>query len=334
MWTVATQTLSSRPVISQQSLLIDYPEADIVLRSRDSCEFHVLKLFVIHNSPILEEKVLVSHNTRPELTASTISVGSDVDSEHAANSFQFPVVQLPIDGAILFSLLTYIFPIPPVLPSTVEQVMELLSVAQMYKMDVVLTHIRNHIAQQEPPFIREETAFHIYSLSQKYGLHFEALKAARCTLSFATLTIDCLAKENKLDVMPGAFLHELWKYHQRVRSNLTVDLREFKKSIMLTIPGLSKCVSATGSDLPIWLGNCISKIGADDSPFTLDLTKFHEISIREVQKFHSKCYYCAQIPLQEDICAFWRALTAVVHNSIIKVRVNYVSVLPNGPQHL
>jgi hypothetical protein len=213
MSTVATQTPSSRPDISHENLLIDYPEADIILRSRDSYEFRVLKLFIIHSSPILEQKVLMSRNSQPELTASTIPVESDVDSEHAANVFQVPVVQLPIDGTILFSLLTFIFPVPPVLPSTIEQVIELLSVAQMYKMDAILPHIWYHIAQQEPPFIREETAFLIYSLSQKHGLHFEALQAARCTLSFATLIIDDLAKENKLDLMPGAFLHDLWKYH-------------------------------------------------------------------------------------------------------------------------
>ena len=139
------------------------------------------------------------------------------------------VVQLPVGGAILFSLLSYIFPVPPVLSSTVEQTMELPSVAQMYKMDVALTHIRDHIARQEPPFIREETAFLIYSLAQKHGLFTEALEAARCTLSPSHLTIEDLAKERKLNMMPGAFLHELWEYHQRVRSNVTLDVEEFRK---------------------------------------------------------------------------------------------------------
>jgi hypothetical protein len=60
--------------------------------------------------------------------------------------------------------------------------MELLSVAQLYKMDVVLTHIRNHIAQQEPPLIRKETAFFIYSFSLKHTLCPEALQAAGRTL--------------------------------------------------------------------------------------------------------------------------------------------------------
>ena len=216
----------STPNLSHENLLIDYPDADVVLRSRDSYEFRVRKLYLVHSSPILKEKVLFSHNPQPEPdpASPTTRAESDVDSERAANASQVPVVQLPIDGVILFSLLTFIFPVPFFFPSAVEQVMELLSVAQMYKMDVVLTHIRNHIAQQEPPFIREETAFLIYSLSQKHALRVEALLAARCTLSFATLSIGDLAKVNRLDVMPGVFFHELWKYHQRVRSSLKMDL--------------------------------------------------------------------------------------------------------------
>ncbi|KAI0280889.1 hypothetical protein BGY98DRAFT_960987 [Russula aff. rugulosa BPL654] len=223
MSTATTEDLPSHPVISRENLLFDYPEADVILRSRDSFDFRVLKIYIVHSSPILGEKVLISPTTQPTPTSSTIPAESDVDSEHVANAFQVPLVQLPIDGAILFSLLTYIFPVPPVLPSTVEQTIELLSVAQMYKMDIVLTHIRNHIAQQEPPFIREETAF-----------------------------LD-LAEEHKLDMMPGSFLHDLWKYHQ--------NLNEFKKSSALTVLRDSGCESLTESGLPHWLDIYISDIG-------------------------------------------------------------------------
>ena len=320
MWTVATQTPTSRPIVSNEDLLIAYPEADVILRSHDSYEFPVLKPFIVHNSPILEEKLLTSLNTHPERTASKPPAESDVYSpEHEANAFRIPVVQLPIDGAILFSLLTYIFPVPPVLPSTVEQVMELLSVAQMYKMDVVLTHIRNHIAQQEPPFIREETAFLVYALSQKHGLRLEALRAARCTLSFATMTIDHLAKENKLDVMPGAFLYELWKYHQRFRSNLITDLREFKK-YSLTMP----CISKYGSGLLYWLNDYISKIGAGNAPVSLDRFTFYK-SLPGLKT--NPCLYCLNT---SEESTFWGGLTAVVHNSTVKVRVDHVSSMPNG----
>jgi hypothetical protein len=328
----ATEALPSLPDISHENLLFDYPEADVILRSRDSYEFRVLKIYIVHSSPVLGEKVLVPPIPQPKPTSPTIAVESDVDSEDAANAFQVPVVQLPIDGAILFSLLTYIFPVPPVLPSAVEQVMELLSVAQMYKMDVVLTHIRNHIAQQEPPFIREETAFLIYSLSQKHALRTEALQAARCTLSFSSLTIQDLAEEHQLDIMPGNFLYELWQYHQRVRSNLALDLDEFKKSTALTVRGDSICESLADSGLPHWLDSYISGIGTARVPAFLDLADFHTKLIEHIerQKLDGGCASCSDMSGKE----IWKALTAVVHGSIVKVRVIYVVAPPQGPEPL
>jgi hypothetical protein len=315
MSTATTETPPSGPVISLENLLFDFPEADVILRSRDSYEFRVLKFYIVQSSPILGEKVLLSPNAQPEPSASAILAESNPC-----------VVQLPIEGAILFSLLTYIFPVPPVLPSTVELTMELLSVAQMYKMGVVLTHIRNHIARQEPPFIREETAFLIYSLAQKHGLRTEALEAARCTLSFSSLTIEDLAKENKLDMMPGAFLHELWKYHQRVRSNLKSDLEEFRKSDAVSILGDLNCYWPTSSGLPHWLNMYIYNIGTTLVPAFLDLTDFHTGLAIHIQSRSSSggCASCSGIP-RKKIHAFWGALTAVVHGSIAKVRVSYVA---------
>jgi hypothetical protein len=317
MSATATETSPSGPVMSLGNLLFDYPEADVILRSRDAYEFRVLKLYIVHSSPILGEKLLLSPNPHPEPTASATPAESNV-KRNTANTLC--AVQLPVDGAILLSLLSYIFPVPPILPPTIEQIMELLSVAQMYKMDVVLTHIRNHIAQQEPPFIQEETAFHIYSLAQKYGLRTEALQAARCTLSFSSLTIDNLAKEDKLIMIPGVFLHELWKYHQRVRSNLTVDLEEFINSNALTILGELKCDLLTESGIPDWLDAYIYEMEtARITPF-LDLTGFHMHLTGHIQDRSSNggCAPCSVIP-RDKIRAFWEALTAVVYSSIAKV---------------
>lgn len=315
MSTAATGTSSSSPVISLDNLLFNFPEADIILRSRDSYEFRVLKHCIVHSSPILREKLLLSPDPQPDPSASLIH----------AEANALPAVHLPVEGAILFNLLTYIFPVPPVLPSTVEKIMELLSVAQMYKMDVALTHIRNHIAQQEPPFIREETSFLIYSLSQKYGLRSEALQAARCTLNCSSLIIEDLAKEEKLDMMSGAFLHELWKYHQRVRSNLALDLEEFRKSNALTLLGLSPGnLSCDDSDFPHWLDCYISKIGTGRFPVFLDLSDFHIALTKHITSRGSsgRCTSCAGIP-RSKIRAFWEALTAAVHSCIAKVSVTY-----------
>jgi hypothetical protein len=206
----------------------------------------------------------------------------------------------------------------------------------MYKMDVVLTHIRNHIAQQDPPFIREETAFLIYSLSQKHALRTEALQAARCTLSFSSLTIQDLAEEHRLDMMPGSFLHELWKYHQMVRSNLTSDLNEFKKSIALTVLGDSSCESLTDSGLPYWLDGYISGIGTGRVPAFLDLADFHAKLVEHIehQRSNAGCASCSGM-LGKKIRVIWEAFMAVVHGSIVKVRVIYVVAPPQqGPEHL
>ena len=325
MSTAATKTSPSGPVISLENLLFDYPEADVILRSRDSYEFRVLKLYIVNISPILGEKLLLSPNPHPEPGASAIPAESNVEG----TATNVPcVVQLPVDGAILLSLLTYIFPVQPILPSTIEHVMELLSVAQMYKMDVVLTHIRMHIAQQEPPFIREETAFLIYFLSQKYGLRTEALQAARCTLSFSSLNIEDLSKEKQLDMMPGAFLHELWKYHQRVRSNLKSDLEEFRNSNALTILGDWSCDSLATSGLPVWLDSYISEIGTARVPAPLDLIDFRMQLAEHIENCGPNDGWPCSSLSRKEILAFWKALTAVVHGSIAKVRVTHQAVPP------
>ena len=220
MLTVAPEPSPPGSTIFLENLLLGYPEGAqgaVILCSQDSYEFRIPRHYIISSSPILSEKTLISPN--PQLGASAISAGSDVECS---------VVQLSVNGIILFSLLSYISPVPPILPSTADQIMELLSIAHMYKMDIVLTHIRSHITQQRPPFIQKETAFSVYALAQKYGLRTEALQAARCTLSFSSMAIQNLAKDDKLSLMPGTCLHELWRYHQKVGSSLRSDIKNSK----------------------------------------------------------------------------------------------------------
>ena len=313
--------------MSPENLFFDYPEADLILRSRDLCDFRVLKPYIVHSSPVLAEKLLLSPNPQPDRKPGTSAIpsGSKVEGT-AANTLC--ILQLPIEGAILFSLLTYIFPVPPVLPSTVEQIMELLSVAQLYKMDVVLTHIRNHIAQPEPPFIQGDTAFLIYSLAQKHGLRTEALRAARCTLSFPGLTIENLAKEKKLDTIPGAFLHELWKYHERIWPNLMSDLEGFKRSDALAILGDLSC-KAVFNGLPHWLDSYICKVITGHFPTILNISDFYTELAEHIQ-FRSStggCASCSRLP-RTKISELWAALAAVVHGSIAKVSATHVVASP------
>jgi len=116
------------------NIRFDYPGADIILRSQDSHHFQVPKTFMTNNSPVLGE-----------LIQRILGAPGDTNT-----GVSLPVVQLPDSGKFLHYLLTFIFPVTPDIPSSHEEAMELLSVAQKDQMGTVLIHIRGSIARQNP----------------------------------------------------------------------------------------------------------------------------------------------------------------------------------------
>jgi hypothetical protein len=287
----------SVPDEPSENILFDYPGADIVLRSYDSHIFHVPKLYIINSSPKLGELI---HDALKS-------------SDTAHDEGSLPVVKLSDAGVILHSLLTFIFPVSPILPSTTKETMQLLSVAQKYEMNSTLAHIRSNISHHNPSFLGPENAFYVYSLAQHYGLRQEALQAARVTLTFS-MTIEEL--EDKADIMSGAALHELWKYHKRVRSTLASDLAEFRNSgARDTLTGL-RCPWSRPSIIPLWLDGYIESIGTNFRLF--DVAEFDITLARHIRDGRSCA--CAYITSQ-TIRTFWAALTAVVNGSIEKVNI-------------
>ena len=295
-------------LVESSNLLFDDPEADVVLRSRDSQIFRVLKLYIIRSSTVLGDLIRAASDT-----SGTPNV--------ASNEERLPEVQLYDSSTILSSLLTFIFPLPPVLPSTLEETMELLSVAQKYVMSSVLTHIRGSLALQHPTFIRSENAFLAYSVAQRYGLRKEATQAARLTLKF-TLTIE----SPELRVVPGAYLHELWKYHKRVRAQLLLDL---------SLPGAVATFNAPLNSLKCstWIQTYVQSIIG--SPSLFDPIEFQMALARHttntVDYFGNKvagCPYCTNIPV-ETIRTLWMALADAVHRCMEKVSTIDVNYTPN-----
>ena len=227
---------------SPANLLFDYPGADIILRSQDRYLFLVPKTSVVNNSPILDE-----------------FIRNSLDSPGDANARELlPDLQLPERGEILHCLLTFIFPVIPLLPPTPEDIMELLFVAQKYQMKTALIHIRGSISRQKLILTCPEQALCIYSLAQKYGLRPEALQAARAILNYPT-TIEVF--DNKLDIMSGASLYEFWKYSERVQTILASDLTEFRMSSARgTVIGL-RCSELSSFRIPRWLDRYIESVG-------------------------------------------------------------------------
>jgi hypothetical protein len=309
------------------NLLFEYPGADIILRSQEFHHLRVPKIFIIHNSPVLNE-----------LVRRTLDSPGDANAEAS-----LPVVHLPESGQILRYLLTFILPVFPTIPPTHEETMELLSVAQKYQMEIVLAHIRGSIARQNPLPTHLEPALHIYALAQKYGLRPEALQSARTILKYS-MTIEDL--EDNLDIVPGDSLYELWKFHERVQTVLAKDLTEFRGSGARRAFNGLRCTRLTSSQIPRWIDQYIESVAK--TPKLLDTAELNIAMARHIKDGDTEASYrpwdsppnetkcnsceCAFISSQ-TIRDFWEALASVVHGCFEKVSVvdvqlqTYVNIL-------
>ncbi|KAH8982483.1 hypothetical protein EDB83DRAFT_2306680 [Lactarius deliciosus] len=302
---------------SDETLHFDFPGSDIVLRSYDSHDFRVLKLYIVICSPVLQRVVQSVPNT------SGVPNGEKQEP--------LPVVELLENKTILYSLLTFIFPVTPVLPSTTEKIMELLAVAQKYQMDSVMTHIRGAIARQDPPFLRPESALHVYFLAQQYELRQEAVQAARVTLRLS-MTIEDLGDKLEFPGTTGAYLHELWKYHQQVRTDLRSGVLEFRTSGLPHDVEVMRCFDPHSRTLtfPQWLDNYIKSIA--EAPHLFDPTEIDGARARHIKCMKYDAYYggqkCSCVDTPSVICTFWEALTAVVHGTIEKANSALTLVKP------
>ena len=294
--------------------LFNYPGSDIALRSCDCHDFHLPKLYILICSPVLGELIR------------SVSTTSDIPTIDGPEPL--PVVQLSESGATLYILLTFIFPVDPVLPSTSEKIMELLGVAEKYQMNSVATHIRGILARKDPPFIRPETAHGIYFLAQMYGLREEAAQAARVTLRQRMVLGDMI----DFPGLTGAYLHELWKYHQRVRSDLKSGFLEFIKSDIpddvkhLRCDILEPSIAISDESHLGWLDMYIASIA--EAPHLFDPVAFEDdwtCHIRRAARVASKPL-CSCVDLPSELRRGLRkALSTFLHTAIEKVRCTGVT---------
>ena len=289
--------------------LFDYPDGDIILRSSDSRDFRVLKLFITKSSPVLADKLTQTATDSPIAAL-------------PAGTTPLPVVHMSESAAILSSLLTFVMPVPPVLPPSMEEKLELLSVAQKYEMGHILVHIRGSISLQDPPLVSRSNALHVYSLAQKYGLRQEVVQAARLTVR-STLTIENLG--GKLDVMSGDHLHQLWRYHQRLRRKLISKIDGFRQSSAYRALDSLDCSVLTRFKIPKWVDDYICFMASTPSSF--NIFEFQSALARHISsrdKVQGKqCSFCTCLP-EEVLDNFWTALTAFVNENMKEVRKAHV----------
>ncbi|KAH8995924.1 hypothetical protein EDB92DRAFT_1942811 [Lactarius akahatsu] len=180
----------------------------------DSCEIRVPELYTSKFSPVLGAPIRDAFN-------STIPANADASLQ---------AVQLPESGAIFISLLSFVFPLSPTLPPTsaIEVTMELLSAAQKYEMSTVLTYIRLCLTQRDPPFIRDDNAFHVYSLAQKYGLRQEAVNAAQLTSNLSNFVFSTWTTSTRASTLSSTRAPALRRFGSLVPDRGSVPCLRFK----------------------------------------------------------------------------------------------------------
>ncbi|KAI0264111.1 hypothetical protein BC834DRAFT_270692 [Gloeopeniophorella convolvens] len=318
----STQPAAAGPVTDSQDHLtgfFDYPDPDIIFRSSDLHEFRLRKVYVVESSTVLRHLLT---QTTPE---ARLPDAPPTPAEDGSASL--PVVQLPDSSLILSSLFSFVFPVLSVLPPEVDQVMELISVAQKYKMDSVVARIRDRTSSKWAKLIPEESALRAFDLARRYGLQEEATTAARRTLG---LSITMQSLEDKLDGMSGTTLYELWKYHQEVKRILKANIAEFILSekfneFVATIrQGKACCAyySKQTPSVPQWLEDYLNFVTSFPG-YSLDPTKFHTALRRHISislssgkaRSFVRCTACANIT-EASVRSFWLGLEATAMRSM------------------
>jgi hypothetical protein len=122
---------------------------------------------------------------------------------------------------------------------------------------------------------------------------------------------------DKLDIMPGAYLYELWKYREKVRDILASDLSEFRASGARGIMKGLRCTQLSPSQIPTWLDHYVESIGISPNLFNLVELNIAMARHTKLSANEPSCE-CVSIPSQ-TILDFWEALSSVVHGSFESV---------------
>ena len=147
-------------------LCLDIPDADIILRSSDQVNFRVHKSVLALSSPFFKD---------------LLSLPQPRDEE-VVDGLQ--VVHLSEDADLLCSLVSFLYPVPPVMPQagSYERVFALLAACQKYEMVSIQSHIRAEVTRGTFPSPVQTEAFSAYAIASSMQLVPEKEHAARLTL--------------------------------------------------------------------------------------------------------------------------------------------------------
>ena len=184
----------------------DVPDANFIIQSSDNVNFRVHKSILAMASPFF--KVLLS-----------LPQPSHIESVDG-----LPMVQLSEDSELLNSLVSMLYPGPPVIPGSYKKVYHLLEACQKYDMVSLQSSIRAEVNRGEYPAPRGAEVFSAYAIASGRGLIPEMENAARKTLDYP-LTFEALGEELRL--FEGWALRDLVNFRKHRRDSLIACLDSF-----------------------------------------------------------------------------------------------------------
>jgi hypothetical protein len=146
-------------------LFLDVPDANFILRSSDQVNFRVHKGVLAMSSPFFKDLLSLPQPPLDEL----------VDG--------LPVVDVPENADLLNSLVSLLYPVPPIISRSYKKVFALLAACQKYDMVSMQSYIREEVKRGY--FSRPDTKsefFGAYAIASSMGLDPEMERAARRTL--------------------------------------------------------------------------------------------------------------------------------------------------------
>ena len=176
---------------------LDIPEPNLILLSSDKVKFPVHKPVLIMSSPFLEKM---------------LSLRQPLDAELVDG---LPFVQMSEDAALLNSLVSLLYRIPPIIPGSYEQVFALLVACQKYDMVYIQSYIRAEIQRGTFPAPAKAQAFRAYAIASSLELIPEMGDAALLTLG-QPMTLESLGEDLRL--FKGQAIYDLIQVRSRLGS--------------------------------------------------------------------------------------------------------------------
>jgi hypothetical protein len=181
------------------------PNADVILQSSDLVKFRVHRGVLVTSSPFFRDMFSL-----PQLS-----------NDGPAGPGELPILPVPESAAVLNSLISMLYPVPPEIPKSNDAILALLSAAQKYDMVTVQSSIRAEASRSAWLSLPQAQAFRMYAIACSRRLIPEMEISARLTLDYP-LTFESLG--GALRSFEGWALRDLADFRTRCTRVLSSQL--------------------------------------------------------------------------------------------------------------